>query len=228
MMPILKPLSRFSESIRALRSGIQMTDVDNPPKVIQVTSMMPNEGKTTVALTLAASAAGSGLKVLIIDADLRHPSTTRYLGLESQKGLVEYLVGQAELSEVISLSDRMQFWALPAGGKTQNPPDLLGSERLKAVVANFKKSFDYIVIDTPPVEPVIDAVVVAQIADKIVFVVRWGVTARELVQRGIQRLAGHKKVAGVVFNLVNEGIAKKYAKYGRGGYSGNYENYYTE
>jgi succinoglycan biosynthesis transport protein ExoP len=228
LLPMLKPLSRFSESIRALRSGIQMTDVDYPPKVIQVTSMLPNEGKTTIALTLAASAAGSGLKVLLIDADLRHPSTTRFLGKENDKGLVEYLVGQAELTDVVSLSDDLQFWYLPAGGKTQNPPDLLGSERMKSLIAIFKKSFDYVILDSPPLEPVIDSIVVAQVVDKIIFVVRWAVTARELVQRGVQRLSGHKKVAGIVFNLVNEGIAKKYIKYGRGGYGGKYENYYTE
>jgi succinoglycan biosynthesis transport protein ExoP len=228
LYPILKPLSRYSEAIRTLRSSIQMTDVDNPPKVIQVTSMMPGEGKTTIALSLATSAAGSGLRVLLVDADLRHPSATRLVGYEKQKGLVEYLVGAVELKEVITFSDQMKFWTLPAGGKTQNPPDLLGSERMKSLVANLKKSFDYIVIDSPPLEPVIDAAVVAQVADKIVFVVRWAVTAREMIQRGIQRLSGHKKVAGVAFNLVNENLAQKYVKYGRAGYGNAYDKYYTD
>jgi len=227
LIPILKPLSRFSESIRALRSGIQMTDVDNPPKVIQVTSMMPSEGKTTVALTLAASAAASGLKVLFVDADLRHPSASRLLGLEEQKGLVDYLVGQGKIQDFISFSDQLKYWTLSAGGKTQNPPDLLGSERLRSLFEYLKTAFDYIVIDTPPLEPVVDAVVVAQVADKIVFVVHWGVTARERVQRGVQRLEGHKKIAGIAFNLVDEQIAKKYGRYYDAGYN-QYKNYYTE
>jgi polysaccharide biosynthesis transport protein len=84
------------------------------------------------------------------------------------------------------------------------------------------------VIDSPPLEPVIDAAVVAQVADKIVFVVRWAVTAREMIQRGIQRLSGHKKVAGVAFNLVNENLAQKYVKYGRAGYGNAYDKYYTD
>src|SRR5262249_39855211 len=136
LYPILKPLSRFSEAIRTLRSSIQMADVDNPPKVIQITSMMPGEGKTTVALSLAASAANSGLRVLLIDADLRHPSATRLVDRDKQAGLVEYLIGTAELKEVITFADDMKFWTLSAGGKTQNPPDLLGSERMRSLIAN--------------------------------------------------------------------------------------------
>jgi succinoglycan biosynthesis transport protein ExoP len=84
------------------------------------------------------------------------------------------------------------------------------------------------VIDTPPLEPVIDAAVIAQIVDKIVFVVRWAVTAREMVQRGIHRLSGHRRVAGVAFNLVNERMAQKYVKYGRAGYGTAYDKYYSE
>jgi capsular exopolysaccharide synthesis family protein len=149
------------------------------------------------------------------------------VGHESGAGLVEYLIGATELKAAIRFSDQMKFWMLPAGGKTQNPADLLGSERMKSLIANFKNSFDYIVIDTPPLEPVIDAVVISQVADKIVFVVRWAVTAREMVQRGIQRLSGHRRVAGIAFNLVNENMARKYVKYGRSGY-GSYDNYYSD
>src|SRR6202011_3851409 len=96
LYPIVKPLSRFSEAIRALRTGIHMTDVDNPAKVIQVTSSVPGEGKTTIAISFAASAAGSGLKVLFIDADLRHPSSSQFLGLQKEQGLVDLLLGQVE------------------------------------------------------------------------------------------------------------------------------------
>jgi succinoglycan biosynthesis transport protein ExoP len=99
------PLSRFGEALRALRSGIRMTDVDDPSKVIQLTSTIPGEGKTTLAMSLAASAATSGLRVLLIDADLRHPSASSFLGVKKAVGLVDLLLENANLQEVIKFRD---------------------------------------------------------------------------------------------------------------------------
>ena len=228
--PIVKPLSRFSEAVRSLRSGITMTDVDDPPKVLQVTSTIPGEGKSTIAMSIAASAAQSNLKVLIIDCDLRHPSTSRFFNLENQTGLVEYLVGAADIKDVMRYHEPLKLFVLPAGGKTQNPADLLGSERLKALVNQMREKFDLIVVDTPPIGPVIDPVIVSGFTDKIVYVVRWASTARELVQRATQQLQGHKKIAGIVFNQVNDAQAQKYGKYAYSYYYGAryYKKYYSE
>jgi capsular exopolysaccharide synthesis family protein len=214
--------------MRALRSGIQMTDVDNPPKVVQLTSAIPSEGKTTVALSLAASVANSGAKVLYIDADLRRPSGSKILGSEKAKGLVDLLLGTASVQDVIQYNKDTGMWALAAGSKTQNPPDLLNSERMKSLMASFRSSFDLVVVDTPPTGPVIDPVVVAQLVDKVVFVVRWAATARELVESSIQQVGVHRNVAGVVFNQVDDKQAQKYGKYAYSYYYGarNYSSYY--
>jgi capsular exopolysaccharide synthesis family protein len=206
-----------------------MTDVDRPPKVVQVTSALPEEGKTTNSLSLAASAASGKLRVLYIDADLRHPSATRVFGLQNEPGLVDLLVGDATIDTAVRFYERGGYWTIAAGGKTQNPTDLLNSERMRSLAAGFREDYDLVIIDTPPTSLVVDPVIVANFSDKIVMIVRWGVTARELVKESVERLSGHRKMAGVAFNLVNERQAQKYGKDAYSYYYGRryYKEYYS-
>jgi polysaccharide biosynthesis transport protein len=220
------PLSPFSESVRTLRSSIHMSDVDQPPKVIHVTSARPGEGKTTIATSLAISAALSGLKVVLVDADLRHPSTTRFFKLEKEKGLVDLLIGASTADNVVRRQKDLKLMVIPAGSKSLNPPDVLGSERMKALISYLRETFDYVLLDTPPVGPVVDSVVMANLADKTVFVVQWASTPRELVETAIQQLSTRKRVAGIVFNCVNQGRAKKYG--GEYYYGKSYDKYYSD
>jgi capsular exopolysaccharide synthesis family protein len=228
-IPTIKPLSRYSEAIHSLRSGVQMTDVDHPPKIVQVTSALPEEGKTTISLSLAAAAAFGRLRVLYIDAVLRHPSATRVFGLQNDPGLVDLLVGDATAEATVRFYEPGGYWTIGAGGKTQNPTDLLNSERMKSLVAGFREEYDLVVIDTPPTGPVVDPVIVSGFTDKIVMVVRWGVTARELVRETVERLSGHRKIAGIAFNLVNDRQAQKYGKDAYSYYYGRryYKQYYS-
>lgn len=206
-----------------------MADVDHPPKVVQVTSAVPNEGKTTIALSLAASAVAAKLKVLFIDADLRHPAATRIFGFEKEVGLVDFLLGEAVVQDVIRFHDKGGYWVLGAGSRTQNPTDLLGSVRMKSMLEAFREAYDLVVLDSPPVAPVVDPVVISQLCDKVVLVVRWGATARDLVKQCVAKIPGHRKIAGTAFNLVNDRLARKYGKYTSSEYYKNrhYSKYYS-
>jgi capsular exopolysaccharide synthesis family protein len=218
---IAKPLSRYAESIRNIRVGIQMADVDNPAKVILVTSSFPSEGKSTLAQSLAWSAVKAGMRVMLIDGDLRHPSISKQFGAEAKPGLVDFLTSAVPLEQaVIRLDD---LTVLPAGSKSQNPPDLLGSERMRQLSEKLRDLFDYIVVDSPPVGPVIDAKVLASLADKVVFSVRWRMTPRETVAEHIQYFMQHHKLAGAALSLVDESQAPRY-----GAYSQYYGKYYKK
>jgi capsular exopolysaccharide synthesis family protein len=219
------PLSAFSESLRTLRSGIHMLDVDRPPKIIQITSSCPSEGKSTIALSLALSAASAGLKVVLVDADLRHPSTSHFFKMDQKKGLVDLLTGAASLNDVLTFKYE-KLAVIPAGAQSLNPPDILSSERMRTLIMHLKESFDYVVLDTPPVGPVVDSVIIAGLADKTIFVVRWATTAREFVRTAVQKLSVQKRVGGLVLNSVVPDRAKKY---GSDEYAGReYAKYYSE
>ena len=219
---VAKPLSRYAEVVRAIRVGIRMADVDNPAKIILVTSAIPNEGKSTLAQSLAFSAMKAGERVLLIDGDLRHPSLSKSFGLETKPGLVDFLTGAVPFEDALSLQDGLTF--LPAGMKSQNPPDLLGSARFRRLIEKLREVFDYIIIDSSPVAPVIDAKVLSTVADKVVFAVRWQSTRRELVASHIEFFADSHKLAGVALNMVDEAKAPRYGAYAH--YTGYYYKKY--
>lgn len=221
-----KPLSRFSESIRSLRAGVQMSNVDNPPRIVEVTSAAPGEGKSMLAISLAVSAATSGKRVLLIDCDLRRPSVTQQFGLHERPGLVELLAQSASTEGMLHRDKSSGVYVLGSGAKTQNPPDLLGSARMQHLIEQLRESFDFVVLDAPPIGPVIDASVLAPLVDKVVFVVRWNATAREFVRHAIERIPGDRKICGLALNMVD---LRRTPRYGRYSYysSAYYKKYYV-
>ena len=129
-------------------------------------------------------------------------------GLEKGPGLVDLLAGTVGVEQTILSRDGIVI--VPAGSKSQNPPDLLGSARMKGLVEKLRQSYDYVIIDTPPVGPVIDAKVAMALADKVVFVVRWQVTPREMVAQSIDGLNAGRKLAGIVLGAVDEAKVPRY------------------
>ncbi|MGQ4274876.1 GumC family protein [Terrihabitans sp. B22-R8] len=220
---VAKPLSQFSEALRSVRVGVQMSDVDDPARVVGVTSSVPGEGKSTIATALAMSASQAFERVLLIDCDLRRPALTETFGLKGRKGLVDHLADDLPLNEILFKDAGSPVYVIGSGSHSQTPSDLLGSDRMRALIEQLRPLFDYIVLDAAPVGPVVDAVVVAREVDKVVFVTAWNTTPRELVRRCLSRIEGERRVAGIVLNKVDH---DKNVDYGEYGYRKQYGAYY--
>jgi capsular exopolysaccharide synthesis family protein len=167
----------------------------------------------------------SGQRVLLIDGDLRHPSTSQFFGLRDKAGLVDCLVKDGNQADLLHVDKDSGLHVLPAGTKTHHPPDLLGSERMRQLIESASKAFDYVVIDSPPLAPVVDAAVISQLADRVVFTIAWKRTPRGAIAQALQGNLRLHKVAGVALNMIDE---KSMSAYGRYGYYGSkyYGHYY--
>ncbi|MDE1173256.1 MAG: polysaccharide biosynthesis tyrosine autokinase [Parvibaculaceae bacterium] len=226
---LLKPMSAFAEAFRGLRSSLQLSNVDNPPKVVLFTSAIPSEGKSTCSISFARSAAMAGHSVVIIDCDWRHPTIAKFTHTEKPTvGVIDLLVGRATFEEAMQQDAYSSVICIPAISGTMNPPDVLGSEQMKHLIQELRSKFDFVVLDTPPVLPVIDACVLSHLADKSVLVVRWNNTERSATLSAYRKLLEFgSDVAGTVFTQVDPA---RQAQYGYGDthyyYSGRYGKYY--
>jgi succinoglycan biosynthesis transport protein ExoP len=198
------PLSQFSEAIHAMRIGLELWSSDPAPKVILITSSVPAEGKSTAAMLLATSSASSGHRAVLIDCDLRRQSTSGVFGNKQQPGLSELLRGTAELMDVISKDPATRTYVIPAGAIVPNPADLLMSQRMQDLIAELRDEFDYIVMDASPLLPVVDALALATVADKILLIVEWNRTPRATISEAFKVLRPEaRRIAGIVLSKVD-------------------------
>ena len=212
----LKGRSVRSEAFRALRTNLQFVDVEEPVAVLVVTSSTAHEGKSSTSANIALTFAEAGQKVLLIEADLRRPKLAEYLGLEGAVGLTNILAGQVKSDDVIQSWGSTGLKVLGSGSIPPNPSELLGSQAMVDLIAELKKQFDLIVIDTPPLLPVTDAVIAATAADGALVVVRYGKTLRAEVDRAVGSLkAVDARVLGTILNRVpSRGVdAHRYERY---------------
>lgn len=165
------PQSPRAESFRQLRTNLQFANVTGNAKSILITSSLPGEGKSTIATNLAIAIAQSGQSVCLIDADLRRPMVSEYLGLDRNAGLTTALVGAAEPNDLIQHWGEDQLYVLTSGQVPPNPSELLGSENMKQLLKELEEAFDSVVIDAPPLLPVTDAAVLSQHVGGVVLVV---------------------------------------------------------
>ena len=178
----------IQEAYRTLQTNIRFSLPGNGCKVICLTSSMASEGKSTTCLNLAISMAETGNKVLLIDADMRRPSLGKLLIEKTSPGLSNVLAGMCSEEEAIHNSPYPNLDVLYSGVIPPNPSELLGSERMAKLMERLSKQYDYILVDTPPVNMVSDACVVAKLFDGVLFVVRQNKSERETVTRGLSQL----------------------------------------
>ena len=217
----------FGEAFRSLRTSLVFTSGAQSTRIIAVTSSQPLEGKTTTACNLAMALAFGGSRVLLIDADMRRPGLHKTVGLRNETGLSHLLVGQARVREAVQRTSEPNLVVITAGRTPPNPSELLSSERMSNFLANLATGpFDWVIIDTPPVLAVTDAVIIAPKVSGVVFVIGSEMTRRVHAERALETLqSGRPRSIGVVLNRVDFDRNKYYySRY----YGYQYKSYYGQ
>jgi capsular exopolysaccharide synthesis family protein len=217
----------FGEAFRALRTALVASSGTDATRLIAITSTQPLEGKTTTAVNIALALAIGGARVLLIDADMRRPSLHKAMRLPNDRGLAELLGGKARMREVVQRCGDPNLLVIPAGHTPPNPSELLASDRMRAFLHQLTTGpFDWVIIDTPPVLAVTDAVVLAPLVHSVSFVVGAEMTRWRLAERAIETLqAGHPRSIAAILNRVDfDRNRYYYSRY----YGHQYKSYYAE
>jgi polysaccharide biosynthesis transport protein len=217
------PLSPLAESYRLIRSGLLLSTPEQPPKVILITSMVQQEGKTTTAKNLAHSLSQNDKKVLLIDCDMRRPRQHSMFGLSNAYGLSNYLSGNIDPEQtLIQAIAESPLSLISSGTIPPNPAELLSSQRMHLLLEEMRGQFDFILLDSPPVQQVTDSLMLGPLADGTIIVVRASKTTYEMLDSGIKKLReSHSRILGLVLNR----LKKKNADKGYYGYYSYYSHY---
>lgn len=206
LMTFHSPKSVASEAYRGIRTGILFSSAELEPRVILITSAAPNEGKTISTTNLAITMAQSGNRVIMLDCDLRRPKLHRIFKAPSDKGITNLIVGNTEIKEAIFSTHVPGLDVIPCGPIPPNPSEILGSRKMHKLLEALKKNYRRIIIDSPPINVVTDAVVLAKSVDGVVIVIRSNDTPREVVKNGLNQLqAVRANILGAILNCVPTG-----------------------
>ena len=216
-----QPDSAYSEAIRSLYTSLLLSgagDHDSAvraPKTVLFASANPDEGKTTIVMSLARLMAASGKRVVIVDCDIRRPSLHKAAGVARSPGLVDHLLEGTELATVLKQDPASGVWLLPAGEQRLTAPDLFASEGMNRLIRTLGEQFDLVLLDSAPVLLISDTRALARLVDETVFVARWNATKRLQVGMAIRQLAdAGGNIAGVLLSMVD---VRRYARQGGGG-----------
>ena len=193
---------QFVEAYKSLRTNLEFLSASSGCKVILITSSVPEEGKSNVAINLASTMAAGGKKVVLVDGDLRKGSLSRYLHLNRNRpGISNVVANQCTLTDALVRFKNVQFTLLPVGPLPPNPSEMLATPAVEALFKGLREYYDYVIVDTPPVSVVTDAAVMCRFADGVILVVRPGVTTTQGAQLSKKNLeAVHAHILGVVLN----------------------------
>ena len=214
-----EPHSHHAEAIRRLRTNILFVDVTTQGHSFVITSSNPGEGKTTTSVNLALAMADAGSKVLLIDGDLRNPTVAKTMGIEGGSGLTTVLLRRAEALDVVQRWRDTNLYVLPAGQIPPNPSELLGSEAMSLLFQKLSQDFDYILVDSPPINPVIDAVLLNQLTHGLIMVVAAERTKKRELEAALRSLKTVEvPVSGFALNLAttSNSLAYRSGTYGYG------------
>jgi len=217
---IIEPTSVITEQIKTIRTNINFTMTTNKLRTLMVTSAMLGEGKSTISSNLAVEYAHDGLKVLLVDADLRRPTIFETFGLPNQVGLSSWLGRQtADINTAIHPTIDNLF-VMTSGPKPPNPAELLGSQLMDEFLSRVTCQLDLVIIDAPPILPVTDSQLLANKVDGTVLVVRENVAQKSAVRGALNVLKqSHANLLGVVLNDVSKNRRNGYYGYGKGDYN---------
>jgi succinoglycan biosynthesis transport protein ExoP len=210
---IEEPFSAFAEGLRAVKVRTELAAVTRQSKVIGVTSTLPNEGKSTVACNLAELMADAGKRVILVDADLRKPTLARYLAPKPSVGLLQVLDGRSDLEQAVSFDAETGLSFLPSeiDARMAHSDEVLSSEALRSLVDQLRQRYDYVILDLPPLAPVVDVRAASQIIDAFVLVVEWGRTRISAVQSHVNAAPEvHERLLGVVLNKVDTRMLRRH------------------
>ncbi len=218
-LAVVEPDDVAVESLRALRSSLEFSMMDDSASVIGVSGLIPGVGKSFISVNLAALFAGMGKKVLLIDADLRKGRLHKEFGIKRGDGFSQVLLKAVEPEKVVFPTEVENLFVIPCGNVPANPAELLGSKRYQELIENFKSQYDLIIVDTPPIMLVTDAALACRVAAQIVMVIEYNKHSIEAIQDGMgQILKGNGNAhASIVINKYehtrSEGFGYKYGKY---------------
>jgi len=193
LVTIHSPKSPASESYRSIRTGILFSSADTAPRVIMVTSVSPLEGKTTSAVNLAITLANAESRVLLVDADMRRPRIHKIFEVERKIGLSSVLVGTESLKDAIVPSSVEGLDILPVGHIPPNPSEIIGSKKMGQLLNALREKYSRIIIDSPPMLAVTDAMILSQMVDGVLLVIRSGETPRPAIQNSVAQLNPRRK-----------------------------------